>query len=398
MSNLRTTGLLCLCFLAAAPVWAVQDVPVPAAESQACGTCHVMNNPVPGAAELKACPRPRTTAGSHKESEAPDVVYMDKLSKREEGIYAGVVFPHKLHASMTEMVGGCDTCHHRNPEGPILSCEACHGQPSNPGNLRQPGLKGAYHRQCLACHREWTHATDCGICHAKKVPGQAPPPPPDPTDIMGTLHPNIEVPDVREYKTPSLEDTPIVTFHHKEHVEAFTLKCVACHREENCSRCHDPQNHVKREREDPHQDCTKCHEKEIADNCGYCHTAEPTKGFDHGRVTGYALQPYHQPVNCRKCHPGEGRITQAASKNCSDCHVKEWQPETFDHALTGQPLDEIHMGMECAQCHPDGMGKPASCKECHDDGRKFPKPEPSEAAPAKADEPAKSKSSAEPKA
>src|SRR5690606_36334872 len=126
---------------------------------------------------------------------------------------------HKLHAPMGEMGEGCTICHHRNPEGPILKCSECHGGPSNPVNLKQPGLKGAYHRQCLGCHREWTHETDCAVCHAKREPGVQPKLPLDPTDIMGMLHPNIEVPDekVFEIEDEMMSDPKFVTFHHKQH-------------------------------------------------------------------------------------------------------------------------------------------------------------------------------------
>lgn len=351
----------------------------PHAATVACDNCHVSANPTPGQAELKACPRPKSAANGHSDTEAPDVIHMNKLSQ----IYVGVLFPHKLHAEMTEMGGGCETCHHLNPEGPILACGACHGGPSNPENLEQPGLKGAYHRQCLGCHREWTHETDCGVCHVKRVPGQPEAPKPDPTDIMGQLHPNIEVPDLRIYKNEDMADTPIVTFHHKQHVELFGIKCTACHREENCSRCHDGANHKARVRQDPHEDCMQCHEKELGDNCAYCHTAEPSPGFDHERVAGIALQPFHEAVQCRKCHGGELRMEPVAKTECSECHAPDWAPAEFDHAKTGHPLDELHVALECKDCHAQGLGKPAACDGCHDDGRKsFEKPaQPVEEAP-----------------
>src|SRR5690606_25698547 len=102
-----------------------------------CGACHVSAEPTHAPPRLKACTRPRSTANGHSADEAADVIYMDELSD----IYVPVVFPHKLHASMTEMSGGCETCHHNNPPGRILRCGECHGGPSNPVNLEQPGLK-----------------------------------------------------------------------------------------------------------------------------------------------------------------------------------------------------------------------------------------------------------------
>ncbi|MDX9973704.1 MAG: cytochrome c3 family protein [FCB group bacterium] len=373
---------------AVAPAPEAAPVPAPVAENphdsdQACDTCHTSAEPKAGDAALKHCPRPHSEANGHSDKEAPDVFLIDKLSE----IYVGVVFPHKLHAAMTEMVGGCETCHHRNPPGPILQCSQCHNGGSDPADLNMPGLKGAYHRQCLGCHREWTHETDCVVCHAKRIPGQAPPAKPDPTDIMGKLHPNIEVPDLRVYKTAELTDTPVVSFHHKEHVEAFGLKCTACHVEESCSSCHDAQNHVPKPRTDPHQDCAKCHEKEIGDDCTYCHKAEETKGFNHEAVTGHALKPFHQTVQCRKCHEGEGRMQPVTKTQCAECHAADWIPENFDHAQTGKPLDELHAGLDCADCHTEGLDKPVTCKTCHDDGRTAFKAPEAEAAPEDAPAP-----------
>lgn len=346
--------------------------------SMACGVCHVSNNPTEGAAELKTCPQPKAAA-PHSVSEGPDVVVIDRLSE----LYEPVLFLHRLHASMSDMGNGCAMCHHRNPPGPILPCRDCHGGPSNPVNLNQPGLKGAYHRQCLGCHREWTHQTDCVVCHAKRMPGRPLAPHSDPTDIMGRPHPHIQVPEVWTYETKEVDSGQVVVFHHKQHTESYGQKCVNCHRQESCSRCHDVKAHARRIREDPHQDCMRCHEKELTDNCAYCHTETPRKSFEHKSAPGLALVRYHKEVKCRQCHPGEGRFT-TPERACASCHAADWTPKVFDHALTGQPLDETHTQITCPDCHTAGLGKPATCKTCHEDGRTaFPK----ESKPAPAPKP-----------
>ena len=47
-------------------------------------------------------------------------------------------------------------------------------------DLRQPSLKGAYHRQCINCHLDWSHENACGFCHEqapdKKAAGAKPAP------------------------------------------------------------------------------------------------------------------------------------------------------------------------------------------------------------------------------
>ena len=351
-------------FVAGANEDAPQTHPDPAT-AQNCQTCHVAAAPAPGSAELIACPRPQNhVSDEHNQSEAPDVFILDKLSD----IYVPVVFPHKLHAGMTEMGQGCDVCHHRNPPGPILSCYECHGGPSNPQNLRQPGLKGAYHRQCLSCHREWTHETDCVICHARKDPNKEFAPPAETTDIMGVLHPNIEVPDVKVYVAEALEDTPYATFHHKEHVDVFGLQCVDCHREESCSNCHDTLVKHARVRQDPHEDCMQCHAPELDADCTFCHSDAPKGPFDHTARSGFNLAAYHQTLTCRNCHEGKVRFAKVEA-DCTSCHPLDWTPSEFDHGRTGVTLDETHTALDCADCHTEGVGKPVSCSVCHDDAR-----------------------------
>jgi hypothetical protein len=366
MKSLVCTLILSLlAAFAAAEEEATQPEQPAGTQTLDCSTCHVSGEPTAENAELLSCPRPDAEPeAEHHQSEAPDVFILDKLSD----IYVPVVFPHKLHAGMTEMGQGCHVCHHRNPPGPILSCDECHGGPSNPENLRQPGLKGAYHRQCLSCHREWTHETDCVICHARKDPNVTFAPPSDTSDIMGMLHPNIEVPDVKVYVAEELEDTPYATFHHKEHVELFGLQCVDCHREESCNNCHDTMARPARVREDPHEDCVLCHQPEVDADCTFCHAEAPKGPFDHETRTGFSLTAFHAELGCRECHEGKTRFAKVEA-DCTSCHGMDWAPTDFDHARTGVTLDETHIAIDCIGCHNDGIGQPVTCVFCHDDGR-----------------------------
>lgn len=344
---------------------AAQEHPAPDAGVPACITCHVSESPTEQDAALKACPRPNAGAApAHESSESPDFFILDKLSD----IYVPVVFPHKLHASMTEMGIGCEQCHHNNPPGPILGCSACHEIKPEQANLKQPALKGAYHRQCLGCHREWNHETDCVVCHAKREPGHPVTLPADSTDIMGMLHPNIEEPEVKVYKAEDMEGTPFVSFHHREHVQLFGLKCTACHQRENCSSCHNSeQQTLPREREDPHQDCVRCHTEQVNNDCTFCHAETERPGFDHERRTGFVLSTFHEGVTCAQCHPQKG--TFAGQKpECNACHAPDWVPtKPIDHAVTGVALDETHSLLGCIDCHTGGIGTPAVCEACHEE-------------------------------
>lgn len=408
---------------ATGPVAAEAPPAHPVPENTLCVSCHVNESSDTGAPALKPCPRPReqapvdpTKVNGHTASEAPDIVVMNKLAD----LYVPVVFSHKLHSSMTLMSDkGCQLCHHYTEDTDIVDCESCHGVKVDPANLRQPGLKGAYHRQCLACHREWSHENGCVFCHAKHKPGDPPDAlPVDPTDIVGTLHPRIETPDTRVYKVDGIDEGPIVTFHHKEHVDSYGFKCVQCHREESCSNCHDMEkkiDHHEKMLSDPHNDlCGSCHQQEVANDCGFCHKTEENGRFLHGKRTGFMLKPHHAELQCRACHKEDQKRFTKVSAECASCHGAEWpsdgfdhartgvaldeihkeiactdchsegigqrvrcdachgldwEPSKFDHRRTGEPLDEIHKEIDCADCHADGLEKPASCNACHDDGR-----------------------------
>lgn len=83
-----------------------------------------------------------------------------------ENMYQPVEFSHAMHAEVAE---GCASCHHHSPAGQTPACGECHGEPFDPQNLHMPGLKGAYHLQCMNCHRETGAPVGCTECHAKKT-------------------------------------------------------------------------------------------------------------------------------------------------------------------------------------------------------------------------------------
>lgn len=67
----------------------------------------------------------------------------------------------------------CAGCHHNAPATLEPSgCAACHGEAFKSDQDGRPGLKGAYHGQCMGCHQamgiEEPAATDCTKCHKEK--------------------------------------------------------------------------------------------------------------------------------------------------------------------------------------------------------------------------------------
>ena len=94
-----------------------------------------------------------------------DITVTYTLSSLEK-MYEPVIFSHGMHAEMAE---GCATCHHHTEAGQTPSCRECHRAAFDPKNLNMPGIKGAYHLQCMGCHQEMGGPVGCTQCHAKKA-------------------------------------------------------------------------------------------------------------------------------------------------------------------------------------------------------------------------------------
>jgi hypothetical protein len=229
---------------------------------------------------------------------------------------------------MAEMSRGCTACHHKTPAATTLpatsiakrpknqadaekvpACKSCHAISLEAADILMPNLKGAYHRQCLNCHREWAHANDCVICHrprnqtATTIPATV-------DDIVGRMHPPIAAPVTKTY---TARFTPVagvnVLFRHKEHTQTFDLKCANCHFRDTCGDCHGAKGEVLGAKplrpgktwSDSHSPCVNCHAN---DRCGHCHFSEAQTApaaFTHA-ATGQMLDKDHAAIICGKCH------------------------------------------------------------------------------------------------
>lgn len=117
----------------------------------------------------------------------PEVITLDSLTDK----YESVMFTHERHAMIA---GNCGTCHHEHGDSGKLPCKSCHALDVNvfknsvthnftackschaayaPENPKMPGLKVAYHKTCLQCHRDMGNVgkdpKGCAeLCHAKR--------------------------------------------------------------------------------------------------------------------------------------------------------------------------------------------------------------------------------------
>jgi len=299
-----------------------------------CALCHVCSNPSAAdpCLKMEVCPRHAVSEALDPES-GPDEVVLDQL----ENLYVPVLFDHAAHARMVEMDQGCETCHHFTPPNtPHPSCRECHPVSIQHEDLAQPGLKGAYHRQCMGCHTDWDHDTKCEICHAKKAGGA----------LQGTAttfthdrhYQQIEMKDLIVFET-EYDEGDKVPFHHRNHAEKYEMNCALCHQQQSCAQCHvhGAESHPMGELQDVdmHDTCYICHQD---NECEECHGRDPDDLFEHAD-TGWPLKPYHADLHCRACHGSTGPFNK---------------PEP-----------------ECSDCHGAGPGTRPTCDACHDDDRSY---------------------------
>lgn len=296
----------------------------------------------------------------------PAVTIIDDLVNH----YGPVVFDHALHEQMSGISGECANCHHETPDHELITgCRECHPTARSSAHLGVPSLKGAFHRQCLSCHKDWSHANSCNSCHAEA--GVAMHGPEDFGELLSAPPTHITPEPTYTYHTerPGLAT---VTFHHEDHARVFGLACADCHFNDACERCHGAgtaRQVVQRE-----QDCAGCH----ADNdCVTCHDSATKSRFDHQTAAGWRLGDAHAQEACDTCHgpshgPGHGAAVAAPTRErCLACHqgvhALGLGDSPTDVALLGS-----HAMFDCVQCHKgSGVDAGPSCTDCHD-GRTYP--------------------------
>jgi hypothetical protein len=334
-----------------------------------CKTCHSCEYPTKNDPCLGACPRNTLVTVYHGPEEGPSVVHLKDIN----GQGGEVVFSHRIHSQMSEMSGGCQTCHHYNTTGPVLKCKTCHSVERKRDDISVPDLEAAYHRQCLNCHRQWNRSTNCEGCHVWE---------PLKAELVRTekmkkyekmSHPPLIEPKEIVYETTAPEGK-FVTFFHNEHTNLYGLQCISCHKQDNCLNCHDInmklngglQNKTHKTHktfQEHHQPCFSCHSN---DQCAKCHQGSSQQPFNHLQKTGFDLAPYHTGFACTRCHTQMGKFS-GLNSNCTSCH-KDFEVGKFNHSKVGITLDDNHNELDCSSCHLNNQfRKTPVCTDCHDD-------------------------------
>ncbi len=126
-------------------------------------------------------------------ADAPETVEINSLSKS----YGGVHFDHAMHTG----IASCEQCHHhttgaevtnsncirchaKTGEEDSVSCKDCHSSDrfskkdllklEDPKlyHIDKPGLKAAYHLNCVGCHQKAGGPTGCQDCHTITEAGE----------------------------------------------------------------------------------------------------------------------------------------------------------------------------------------------------------------------------------
>jgi hypothetical protein len=168
------------------------------ANEDSCKTCHMASPaggpyPAEGSEQSKALAAELVNARTQSAQPAAGMITMDQAPetvtiKVLADEYESATFPHRkmieklaqglqdnrLAASFHNGTATlCQGCHHHSPaSAKPPQCGSCHGRSSEALNLTRPGLKAAYHQQCLQCHDkmglEKPASRDCTACHAKR--------------------------------------------------------------------------------------------------------------------------------------------------------------------------------------------------------------------------------------
>lgn len=164
------------------------QAPIKKDNSESCKTCHNLQQTQLKSMDPVAVAKMALTDLSEsykpvKEDKIPEKIVIDVLANE----YKPSQFPHRkmvqaifLRVEKSNMAkvfhndqaGLCMGCHHNSPKTlDPPKCASCHSK-KGPDSDGRPGLKGAYHGQCITCHQKMEvksiAATDCAKCHEEK--------------------------------------------------------------------------------------------------------------------------------------------------------------------------------------------------------------------------------------
>lgn len=173
-----------------------------------------------------------------------------------------------------------------------------------------------------------------------------------------------------------------IKFSHAFHVKDAGVACEDCH---NAKASKLASDHIK----PGHDNCTSCHEEQLANVCGYCHVdpdnIQPSVAPQRQIIFSHADHVAMEGAACVTCHAGLDKAQYAGPENmptmktcytchndvkatntCEACHVNLVNLIPSDHLVLNFKVEHGRLGRvdvlenDCAMCHTQTF-----CVDCH---------------------------------
>src|SRR5512142_2191012 len=179
---------------------------------------------------------------------------------------------------------------------------------------------------------------------------------------------------VRARGTEGAGDTVKIKFSHKFHIAEAGLDCATCHPAVEKSQLNSDNLHPA------HEQCQSCHEDQLSNNCGYCHTdpdnIEPRTVPQREVIFSHAKHVAMKDLNCQVCHVGIENAESAGAKHlpsmrtCNMCHNDRQATNMCEacHTNFTQFMPKDHQSVDWRRRHGEfsRLGeREVSCQMCH---------------------------------
>ncbi|MBL8603921.1 MAG: cytochrome c3 family protein [Myxococcales bacterium] len=244
-------------------------------------------------------------------------------------------------------------------------CVDCHANVVNVGmatRLELPTME-----QCVRCHTLQTPRGRCALCHLTEPTGQL---------ITRFAEASMNPP---ETLLPALHHDADFWFNHRAAAARDAARCTVCHRDEQCTECHDGRMRDRRTHPNDYltqhpaearlaaDRCTSCHR--TASFCVACHDrAGVGAGASPAGRTSERIHPPPEVWSARVVGPRHhGVEARRAMTQCVSCHSERDCVTCHATLPRGGGGFNPHGPGFAARCGAMLRANERPCAQCHDD-------------------------------